>query len=168
MSKQTCAKQVQVFSTYGLGTFGRSQKPTQSQVDRPVRDADAQNAAETLRPACPSFHHTNLHSHYILRNAAGDMKQKAWAGTVRTLIKTIQKGIRRLAKVQGRGEPWTTISTRRFFLDGNLEEPGTWQPGDAVLRAVRCQNGWSYVLLLDGLRRHQAGAPRPVCCQKGI
>ena len=37
MSKQTCAKQVQVFppTTYGLGTFGRSQKPTPP-LDRKV------------------------------------------------------------------------------------------------------------------------------------
>ncbi|OLP73953.1 hypothetical protein AK812_SmicGene46651, partial [Symbiodinium microadriaticum] len=49
-----------------------------------------------------------------------------------------------------------------FFLDGDLrKKPGHLAPGDAVPRQARWQNGWGYVLLLDGHVFYDYGVIRP-------
>ena len=51
-------------------------------------------------------------------------------------------------RVQG---PFPVLYADAFFLDGDLrKKPGHLGPGEAVPRAARWQNGWGYVLLLDG------------------
>ena len=53
-------------------------------------------------------------------------------------------------------------SRPRFFLDGDLrKKPGHLGPGEAVPRAARWQNGWGYVLLLDGHVFYDYGVIKP-------
>ena len=58
--------------------------------------------------------------------------------------------------------PFPVLYADAFFLDGDLrKKPGHLAAGDAVPRAARWQNGWGYVLLLDGHVFYDYGVIKP-------
>ena len=58
--------------------------------------------------------------------------------------------------------PFPVLYADAFFLDGDLrKKPGHLAPGDAVPRQARWQNGWGYVLLLDGHVFYDYGVIKP-------
>ena len=58
--------------------------------------------------------------------------------------------------------PFPVLYADAFFLDGDLrKKPGHLAPGDAVPRQARWQNGWGYVLLLDGHVFYDYGVIEP-------
>ena len=69
--------------------------------------------------------------------------------------------------------PFPVLYADAFFLDGDLrKKPGHLAAGEAVPKAARWQNGWGYVLLLDGHVFYDYGVIRPehlaVCRQEGL
>ncbi|OLQ00255.1 hypothetical protein AK812_SmicGene17093 [Symbiodinium microadriaticum] len=58
--------------------------------------------------------------------------------------------------------PFPVLYADAFFLDGDLrKKPGHLAAGEAVPKAARWQNGWGYVLLLDGHVFYDYGVIRP-------
>ena len=58
--------------------------------------------------------------------------------------------------------PFPVLYADAFFLDGDLrKKPGHLAAGEAVPKAARWQNGWGYVLLLDGHVFYDFGVIRP-------
>ena len=58
--------------------------------------------------------------------------------------------------------PFPVLYADAFFLDGDLrKKPGHLAAGEPVPKAARWQNGWGYVLLLDGHVFYDYGVIRP-------
>ena len=58
--------------------------------------------------------------------------------------------------------PFPVLYADAFFLDGDLrKKPGHIGPGEVVPRAARWQNGWGFVLILDGHVFYDYGAIKP-------
>ena len=73
--------------------------------------------------------------------------------------KAHRQGVVRVRRVKG---PFPVLYADAFFLDGDLrKKPGHLAPGDAVPRQARWQNGWGYVLLLDGHVFYDYGVIEP-------
>ena len=58
--------------------------------------------------------------------------------------------------------PFPVLYADTFFLEGDLrKKAGHLQPGESVPRAARWQNGWGFVLLLEGQVFYDFGTIRP-------
>ncbi|CAE7420961.1 PUB3 [Symbiodinium microadriaticum] len=85
---------------------------------------------------------------------------RAALGALRRLVASCRP---RLVPWPGRVTgPFPVLYADAFFLDGDLrKKPGHLAAGEAVPRAARWQNGWGYVLLLDGHVFYDYGVVKP-------
>ncbi|CAE7450545.1 PUB3, partial [Symbiodinium sp. KB8] len=124
-----------------IGPDGVELSPTAQRTEKILGQIDDALANDSLSP--------DGGRHAANSEDALSVGLRAALGALRRLVASHRP---RLVPWPGRvNGPFPVLYADAFFLDGDLrKKPGHLAAGDAVPRAARWQNGWGYVLLLDG------------------